>query len=50
MTKYPQFQTVVDPLHGSANSTAIFGVDMGTQKRDKIVEGAIETALTGQGT
>jgi sn-glycerol 3-phosphate transport system substrate-binding protein len=51
MAKYPQFQTAVDQLHASADSTATSGAVMGVfPEARQIVEGAIETVLNGQGT
>ncbi|MFX3651002.1 MAG: ABC transporter substrate-binding protein [Paenibacillus sp.] len=51
MAKYPQFQTAVDQLHASADSTATSGALMGVfPEARQLVEGAIETVLNGQGT
>lgn len=49
MAKFPQFQTAVDQLHASADSTATQGALMGVfPEARQIVEGAIESALNGQ--
>lgn len=49
MTKYPQFQTAVDQLHASTDSTATSGAVMGVfPEARQIVEGAIEATLNGQ--
>lgn len=49
MVKYPQFQTAVDQLHASTESTATSGAVMGVfPEARQIVEGAIEAALNGQ--
>lgn len=49
MVKYPQFQTAVDQLHASTESTATSGAVMGVfPEARQIVEGAIEATLNGQ--
>ncbi|WP_138495487.1 ABC transporter substrate-binding protein [Paenibacillus pinistramenti] len=49
MAKYPQFQTAVDQLHASTESTATSGAVMGVfPEARQIVEGAIESALNGK--
>lgn len=49
MAKFPQFQTAVDQLHASIDSTATNGAMMGVfPEARQIVEGAIESALNGQ--
>ncbi|WP_043890906.1 ABC transporter substrate-binding protein [Paenibacillus sp. Aloe-11] len=49
MVKYPQFQTAVDQLHASVQSTATQGAVMGVfPEARQIVEGAIEAVLSGQ--
>lgn len=48
LASYPQFQTAVDQLHASKQSTASTGAVMGVfPEARQIVEGAIEEALTG---
>ncbi|NUU62000.1 ABC transporter substrate-binding protein [Paenibacillus agri] len=49
MVKYPQFQTAVDQLHASTESTATSGAVMGVfPEARQLVEGGIEAALNGQ--
>ncbi|MBB6734993.1 ABC transporter substrate-binding protein [Cohnella zeiphila] len=49
MAKYPQFQTAVDQLHASADSTATQGAMMGVfPEARQVVEGAIESVLNGK--
>lgn len=49
MAKYPQFQTAVDQLHASTESTATSGALMGVfPEARQFVEGAIEEVLNGQ--
>ncbi|MBD3922114.1 ABC transporter substrate-binding protein [Paenibacillus sp. PR3] len=49
MAKYPQFQTAVDQLHASIDSSATNGAMMGVfPEARQIVEGAIEATLNGQ--
>lgn len=49
MAKYPQFQTAVDQLHASSESTATSGAVMGVfPEARQIVEGAVEEALNGK--
>ncbi|GGA49033.1 ABC transporter substrate-binding protein [Paenibacillus physcomitrellae] len=49
MAKYPQFQTAVDQLHASTESTATSGAVMGVfPEARQIVEGSIEAVLNGQ--
>lgn len=49
MVKYPQFQTAVDQLHASSESTATSGAVMGVfPEARQIVEGAVEEALNGK--
>lgn len=49
MAKFPQFQTAVDQLHASIDSSATNGAMMGVfPEARQIVEGAIESVLNGQ--
>ncbi|PWV97408.1 sn-glycerol 3-phosphate transport system substrate-binding protein [Paenibacillus cellulosilyticus] len=49
MAKFPQFQTAVDQLHASIDSSATNGAMMGVfPEARQIVEGAIEATLNGQ--